>query len=110
MPTTSLTTAPPIWALKSTPKGCIQQQWVPLRFFQGEFIEGPLNLVKYIDMVPNEIVGTSASLIPFIDHDDATRALMGSHMQTQAVPLVTTEAPIVGTGMETTIASAMDRS
>ncbi|MEK7527484.1 MAG: DNA-directed RNA polymerase subunit beta [Patescibacteria group bacterium] len=95
--------------IKIDSKGCIQQQWVPLRF-QGEFIEGPLNLVKYIDMVPNEIVGTSASLIPFIDHDDATRALMGSHMQTQAVPLVTTEAPIVGTGMETTIASAMDRS
>jgi len=95
--------------IKIDSKGIINQDWVPLRF-QGEFIEGPLELVEYIDMVPNEIVGTSASLIPFIDHDDATRALMGSHMQTQAVPLITTEAPIVGTGMETTIASAMDRS
>jgi DNA-directed RNA polymerase subunit beta len=95
--------------IKIDSKGVINQEWVPLRF-QGEFIEGPLELVEYIDMVPNEIVGTSASLIPFIDHDDATRALMGSHMQTQAVPLITTEAPIVGTGMETTIASAMDRS
>jgi len=95
--------------IKIDSKGVIDQEWVPLRF-QGEFIEGPLELVEYIDMVPNEIVGTSASLIPFIDHDDATRALMGSHMQTQAVPLITTEAPIVGTGMETTIASAMDRS
>jgi len=95
--------------IKIDSKGIINQDWVPLRF-QGEFIEGPLELVEYIDMVPNEIVGTSASLIPFIDHDDATRALMGSHMQTQAVPLITTEAPIVGTGMETTIASAMNRS
>jgi len=61
-------------------------------------------------MVPNEIVGTSASLIPFIDHDDATRALMGSHMQTQAVPLISPESPIVGTGMESPVALAMNRA
>ena len=87
----------------------ITQQWVPIRY-QGEFSEGPIDLVSYIDLVPNEIVGTSASLIPFIDHDDATRALMGSHMQTQAVPLVSPVSPIVGTGMEGAIATAMNRS
>lgn len=87
----------------------IHQEWVPIRF-QGEFMEGPIDLISYIDLVPNEIVGTSASLIPFVDHDDATRALMGSHMQTQAVPLVSPDAPIVGTGMEGAIATSMNRS
>lgn len=86
----------------------IKQDWVPVRY-QGEFIEGPIDQVSYIDTVPNEIVGASASLIPFVDHDDATRALMGSHMQTQAVPLIRPETPIVGTGMEATVASAMGR-
>ena len=86
----------------------IKQNWVPVRH-QGEFAEGPIENVEFIDMVPNEIVGASASLIPFVDHDDATRALMGSHMQTQAVPLIQPEAPIVGTGMESSIASAMNR-
>jgi DNA-directed RNA polymerase subunit beta len=94
--------------IKFDDNNIINQEWVPIRF-QGEFAEGPIDQVTYIDMVPNEIVGTSASLIPFVDHDDATRALMGSHMQTQAVPLIETEAPIVGTGMEAAIASAMDR-
>ncbi|HWS48511.1 MAG TPA: DNA-directed RNA polymerase subunit beta [Candidatus Methanoperedens sp.] len=86
----------------------IQQNWVPIRY-QGEFAEGPIDQVEFIDMIPSEIVGASASLIPFIDHDDATRALMGSHMQTQAVPLIQPEVPIVGTGMESTVASAMNR-
>ncbi|MEL7666216.1 MAG: DNA-directed RNA polymerase subunit beta [Candidatus Shapirobacteria bacterium] len=87
----------------------IKQKWVPIRY-QGEFLEGPIDHVEFIDMVPNEIVGTSASLIPFIDHDDATRALMGSHMQTQAVPLISPESPIVGTGMESPVALAMNRA
>jgi len=87
----------------------ILQDWVPIRY-QGEFSEGPIDTVKYIDVVPNQIVGASASMIPFIDHDDATRALMGSHMQTQAVPLVRPEAPIVGTGMESAVATAMNRT
>lgn len=90
-------------------KNNILQNWVPVRF-QGEFAEGSIDDVEYVDMVPNEIIGTSASLIPFVDHDDATRALMGSHMQTQAVPLVKPQAPIVGTGMEKAIATAMHRS
>src|SRR3989339_2025859 len=87
----------------------ITQKWSPMRF-QGEYIEGPSDLIEYIDVVPNQIVGTSASLIPFIDHDDATRALMGSHMQTQAVPLVSPQTPIVGTGMESVVAQAMNRT
>ncbi|MBS1745461.1 MAG: DNA-directed RNA polymerase subunit beta [Bacteroidetes bacterium] len=56
--------------------------------------------VEYMDVAPNQIVGLSASLIPFLEHDDANRALMGSNMQRQAVPLINPEAPIVGTGFE----------
>lgn len=56
--------------------------------------------VEYMDVAPNQIVGLSASLIPFLEHDDANRALMGSNMQRQAVPLLRPDAPIVGTGLE----------
>jgi len=56
--------------------------------------------VEYMDVAPNQIVGLSASLIPFLEHDDANRALMGSNMQRQAVPLILPEAPVVGTGLE----------
>ncbi|MFN7273887.1 MAG: DNA-directed RNA polymerase subunit beta, partial [Bacteroidota bacterium] len=56
--------------------------------------------VEYMDVAPNQIVGLSASLIPFLEHDDANRALMGSNMQRQAVPLLRPESPIVGTGLE----------
>ena len=56
--------------------------------------------VQYMDVAPNQIVGLSASLIPFLEHDDANRALMGSNMQRQAVPLILPDAPIVGTGLE----------
>ncbi len=56
--------------------------------------------VEYMDVAPNQIVGLSASLIPFLEHDDANRALMGSNMQRQAVPLLRPQAPIVGTGLE----------
>jgi DNA-directed RNA polymerase subunit beta len=86
-----------------------KQAWVPIRY-QGEFAEGPIEQVELIDLVPNQIVGASASLIPFVDHDDATRALMGSHMQTQAVPLVSPESPYVGTGMEATVTTSMRRT
>jgi len=58
------------------------------------------NEVDYVDVSAKQIVGVSASLIPFLEHDDANRALMGSNMQRQAVPLLKTEAPLVGTGME----------
>ncbi|MBP8304530.1 MAG: DNA-directed RNA polymerase subunit beta, partial [Phycisphaerae bacterium] len=56
--------------------------------------------VEYVDVSPKQIVGVSASLIPFLEHDDANRALMGSNMQRQAVPLLRSQAPLVGTGME----------
>ncbi len=95
--------------VKIDDKGYITQEWVPIRY-QGEFIEGPVESVEFIDLVPNQIVGASASLIPFVDHDDATRALMGSHMQTQAVPLIKADAPIVGTGIEGAVASALHRT
>ncbi|MGC4020694.1 MAG: hypothetical protein QM734_01510 [Cyclobacteriaceae bacterium] len=57
-----------------------------------------------MDIAPNQIVSVAASLIPFLEHDDANRALMGSNMQRQAVPLLKPEAPIVGTGLEGSIA------
>ncbi len=67
---------------------------------QGDFpIVGP-DEVEYMDVAPNQIVGLSASLIPFLEHDDANRALMGSNMQRQSVPLLKPESPIVGTGLE----------
>jgi DNA-directed RNA polymerase subunit beta len=62
------------------------------------------NKIEYMDVAPNQIVGVSASLIPFLENDDANRALMGSNMQRQAVPLLRPEAPIVGTGIESKVA------
>jgi DNA-directed RNA polymerase subunit beta len=66
----------------------------------GDFPILEKNEVEYMDVAPNQIVGLSASLIPFLEHDDANRALMGSNMQRQAVPLIRPEMPIVGTGLE----------
>ena len=60
--------------------------------------------IEYMDVAPNQIVGVSASLIPFLENDDANRALMGSNMQRQAVPLVRPDSPIVGTGLEAKVA------
>lgn len=77
--------------------------------YRGDFIEVDKEAIEYIDIAPRQVVGTSASLIPFIAHDEANRALMGTHMQCQAVPLVNPESPIVGTGMESTIAEVMKR-
>jgi DNA-directed RNA polymerase subunit beta len=88
--------------------GYITDQWVPVRIL-GDFKEAPVNQVQLIDVVSRQVVGTSASLIPFLAHDEANRALMGTHMQCQAVPLVKTEAPIVGTGMESAVPQAMNR-
>jgi DNA-directed RNA polymerase subunit beta len=56
--------------------------------------------IHYMDVSPRQLFSVAASLIPFFEHDDANRALMGSNMQRQAVPLIRTEAPLVGTGME----------
>ncbi|MHC4487206.1 MAG: DNA-directed RNA polymerase subunit beta, partial [Planctomycetota bacterium] len=66
----------------------------------GELAHASSDEVDYVDISPKQIVGVSASLIPFLEHDDANRALMGSNMQRQAVPLLKTEPPLVGTGME----------
>ncbi len=71
---------------------------------RGDFLVVPPEEVQYIDVSSNQILSASASLIPFVEHDDANRALMGSNMQRQAVPLMRPEAPIVGTGMESKIA------
>jgi len=72
---------------------------------KGEFSTVPVNEVQYIDISPMQLVGVSAALIPFLEHDDANRALMGSNMQRQAVPLLQTEPPLVATGMERDVAS-----
>ncbi len=66
----------------------------------GEYFFSTPDEVDYMDVAPRQIVGVSASLIPFLEHDDANRALMGSNMQTQAVPLIRPEVPLVSTGME----------
>ncbi|MBL8769633.1 MAG: DNA-directed RNA polymerase subunit beta [Planctomycetes bacterium] len=71
---------------------------------KGEFAERPRNEVQFMDISPQQLVGVSASLIPFLEHDDANRALMGSNMQRQAVPLLRTEPPLIATGMEKAVA------
>jgi len=70
----------------------------------GEFVMAPNEQVTLMDVSPKQLVSVAASLIPFLENDDANRALMGSNMQRQAVPLVKAEAPFVGTGMEETVA------
>ncbi|MBQ6569399.1 MAG: DNA-directed RNA polymerase subunit beta [Clostridia bacterium] len=68
--------------------------------FRDEFVEIPRENVDYMDVSPKMVVSVATAMIPFLENDDANRALMGSNMQRQAVPLLRTEAPIVGTGME----------
>ncbi|MBF0376081.1 MAG: DNA-directed RNA polymerase subunit beta [Desulfamplus sp.] len=70
----------------------------------GEFELVPNNDIEFMDVSPNQLVSVSASLIPFLENDDANRALMGSNMQRQAVPLIRSEAPLVGTGIEGVVA------
>src|SRR5690554_5797709 len=70
----------------------------------GEFVMAPRDQVTLMDVSPKQLVSVAASLIPFLENDDANRALMGSNMQRQAVPLLRAEAPFVGTGMEETVA------
>lgn len=89
-------------------KGEITDKRVAARH-KGDFTEVDSQMINYIDVVPRQVVGTSASLIPFIAHDEANRALMGTHMQCQAVPLVNPQSPTVGTGMEGPIAEVMGR-
>jgi len=72
--------------------------------YGGDFITATPDKVEYMDVSPKQVVSVATALIPFLEHDDANRALMGSNMQRQAVPLVKTEAPLVGTGMEAVVA------
>ena len=70
----------------------------------GDFVTVPRERVDYMDISPKQLVSVAAALIPFLEHDDANRALMGSNMQRQAVPLLRSEAPVVGTGLESIVA------
>ncbi len=86
----------------------ISDDRIPIRY-KGEFLEADATVVEYMDIVPRQVVGAPASLIPFLAHDEANRALMGTHMQCQAVPLFNPQAPVVGTGMEASISEATGR-
>ena len=94
--------------VKTDDNGYIIDEWVPVRH-KGDFKEAPVTQVQLIDCVSRQVVGVSAALIPFLAHDEANRALMGTHMQCQAVPLVKPQAPIVATGMEQILPQAMNR-
>jgi DNA-directed RNA polymerase subunit beta len=86
--------------------GYILDKRVPVRH-QSRFFTAPVTSIQFIDLIPRQVVGISASLIPFLSHDDANRALMGTHMQCQAVPLLLPQAPLVGTGLEREVAESM---
>ncbi|HZL94021.1 MAG TPA: DNA-directed RNA polymerase subunit beta [Vicinamibacterales bacterium] len=86
-----------------SPKGEFTEDLVSSRH-QNEFALLPPEQIQYMDVSPKQIVSVAASLIPFLEHDDANRALMGSNMQRQAVPTLRTETPLVGTGMERAVA------
>jgi len=85
-------------------KGGFVDQLVTVRY-KGETTLKPREEVDYMDVAPQQMVSVAAALIPFLEHDDANRALMGSNMQRQAVPTLKTEKPLVGTGMERNVAS-----
>ncbi len=72
--------------------------------YRGDFLEVDPSKVHYMDVSPKQLVSVAAGLIPFLEHDDANRALMGSNMQRQGVPLIVSEAPLVGTGLEEKVA------
>ncbi|MFQ5608813.1 MAG: DNA-directed RNA polymerase subunit beta, partial [Woeseiaceae bacterium] len=86
-----------------TPKGEFVEELVSVRH-QNEFTLLPRERIDYMDVSPKQIVSVAASLIPFLEHDDANRALMGSNMQRQAVPTLRSDPPMVGTGMERAVA------
>ncbi|GAO97953.1 DNA-directed RNA polymerase subunit beta [Caedimonas varicaedens] len=85
-------------------KGYLNEDFVSCRK-EGEFTIAPPSDIDFIDVSPKQLVSVAASLIPFLENDDANRALMGSNMQRQAVPLLQAEAPLIGTGMEKSVAS-----
>lgn len=77
---------------------------------KGDIVEVDAKKLDLIDVSPRQVVGASAALIPFLQNDDASRALMGTHMQCQAVPLAKPEAPVVSTGLEKKVSTALDRT
>ncbi|TVQ83682.1 MAG: DNA-directed RNA polymerase subunit beta [Micavibrio sp.] len=84
-------------------KGAFVQELVSCRI-NGENVMSPPDTIDFIDVSPKQMVSVAAALIPFLENDDANRALMGSNMQRQAVPLLRVDAPLVGTGMESAVA------
>ena len=84
-------------------KGNLTGEKVSARY-RGDFLEVEPSKVQYMDVSPKQLVSVAAGLIPFLEHDDANRALMGSNMQRQGVPLLTSDSPIVGTGIEGRVA------
>ena len=89
--------------VKLSPTGEILEDLVPCRI-NGDVMLSSREAVTYMDVSPKQVVSVAAALIPFLENDDANRALMGSNMQRQAVPLVKSDAPLVGTGMEGVVA------
>ena len=85
-------------------KGKFVEDMVAVRHLNEFTVKGP-DEIEYMDVSPRQVVSVAASLIPFLEHDDANRALMGSNMQRQAVPTLKAETPLVGTGIERTVAS-----
>ena len=81
------------------PDNTFKDEYVPVRY-KSEFTMGESSKVDYMGVSPIQVISVATSLIPFIEHDDANRALMGSNMQRQAVPLLITQRPVVGTGLE----------
>ena len=84
-------------------KGNFTREYVSVRY-RGDFLKWSRTKVQYMDVSPKQLVSVASSMIPFLEHDDANRALMGSNMQRQAVPLLITERPYVGTGTEARVA------
>ncbi|MCC8372399.1 MAG: DNA-directed RNA polymerase subunit beta [Rickettsia endosymbiont of Pseudomimeciton antennatum] len=85
-------------------KGLLQEELINCRIDGGNFVMLTPAEIDYIDVTPMQVVSVAASLIPFLENDDANRALMGSNMQRQAVPLIRSDAPLVGTGIEGIVA------
>ncbi|MCW8890939.1 MAG: DNA-directed RNA polymerase subunit beta, partial [Sedimenticola sp.] len=85
-------------------KGMLFEELIPCRFQNETMLTSP-DQIQYMDVSPKQIVSVAASMIPFLEHDDANRALMGSNMQRQAVPTLRADKPLVGTGMERAVAT-----
>lgn len=90
-------------------KGYLVDERLAVRY-NGDLTEVSVDKVDLIDVSPRQVVGLAAAHIPFLQHDDASRALMGTHMLCQAVPLIKTDAPVIGTGVERILSSALGRT